>query len=162
MGAAPAAAHPAFRPTYVPVDSPLSLVGRDAPVRVQLALQQHAATNLQRHVLRALRRFTVLVVADLASFYVMREVLRTVRDYGWFGDRVAGRLGDVLPPGILNGWQDAAALFVALFLTGNYGRGGQRRDAQRLFIAWALATARALWVTLWTRGVAPGTGHFAV
>src|SRR5205823_4464815 len=90
----------------------------------------HAATNLQRHVLRALRRFTVLVVADLASFYVMRELLRTVRDYAWFGERVAERLGDLLPPGILNGWQYAAALFVALFLTGNYGRGAMRSRVQ--------------------------------
>src|SRR2546421_11874435 len=162
MGAAPTAAHPAFRPTYVPVESPLSLVGRDAPVRVQLALQQHAATNLQRHVLRALRRFTVLVVADLASFYVMREVLRTVRDYAWFGERVAGRLGDVLPPGILNGWQYAAALFVALFLTGNYGRGDQRRDPRRLFIACALATALPLWMTLWTRGLEPVVVQYGV
>src|SRR3989440_8052944 len=155
MGAAPAAAHPAFRPTYVPVDSPLSLVGRDAAVRVPLALPQHAATTLQRHVLRALRRFTVLVVADLASFYVMRELLRTVRDYAWFGERVAARLGDLLPPGILNGWQYAAALFVALFLTGNYGRGDQRRDPRRLFIACALATALPLWMTIWTRGLEP-------
>src|SRR2546421_2199847 len=162
MGAAPAAAHPAFRPTYVPVDSPLSLVGRDAPVRVQLALQQHAATNLQRHVLRALRRFTVLVVADLASFYVMRELLRTVRDYAWFGERVAARLGDLLPPGILNGWQYAAALFVALFLTGNYGRGDQRRDPRRLFIACALATALPLWMTLWTRGLEPVIVQYAI
>src|SRR5213079_2990063 len=68
---------------------------------------------------------------------------------------VAGRLGDVLPPGILNGWQYAVALFVALFLTGNYGRGDQRRDPRRLLIACALATALPLWMTIWTRGLEP-------
>jgi exopolysaccharide biosynthesis polyprenyl glycosylphosphotransferase len=124
-------------------------------VRVRLDLQQRAATNLRRHALRAVRRFAVLVVADLASFYVMRELVRVVRDYAWFGERIATRLGSVLPAGILNGWQYAAALFVALFLTRNYGRGDQRRDPQRLFIACALATALPLWMTLWTRGLEP-------
>src|SRR2546428_13765935 len=116
---------------------------------------QRAAANLHSHVLRAVRRFAVLLGADLASFYVMRELVRAVRDYGWLGERLAGRLGGILPHGILNGWQYAAALFVALFLTGNYGQGDQRRDARRLFIACALATALPLWMTIWTQGLQP-------
>src|SRR5204863_1896512 len=104
----------------------------------------------------------VLVVADLASFYLMRELVRTVREYAWLGDRVAERVGNALPPGILNGWQYAAALFVALFLTRNYGRGDQRRDPQRLFIACALATALPLWMTLWTRGLEPVIVQYAI
>src|SRR5207302_4873159 len=140
--------HPPFRPTYGTVQPASARAGRKAPVRMRLDLQQRAATNLRRHMLRALRRFAVLVVADLASFYVMRELVRAVREYAWLGDRVAARVGNALPPGILNGWQYAAALFVALFLTRNYGRGDQRRDPQRLFIACALATALPLWMTL--------------
>src|SRR5207302_87201 len=89
-----------------------SVVERHTPVRVRLDLHQRAATNLRRHALRAVRRFMVLVVADLASFFVMRELVRTLRDYAWFGERVAAGLGSVLPAGILNGWQYAAALFV--------------------------------------------------
>src|SRR5436309_14719346 len=73
--AAPPATHPPFHPTYVPA-APAAPAAppreRHTPMRVRLDLQQRAATNLRRHMLRALRRFAVLVVADLASFYVMR------------------------------------------------------------------------------------------
>src|SRR2546426_5955628 len=108
-----------------------------------------------------MRRFTVLLVADLASFYMMRELMRAVRDLALFGEGVAAPLQAALPRGILNGWQYAVALFVALFVTGNYGRGDQRRDVRRLFIASALATALPLWMTLWTRGLEPVTVQYA-
>ena len=154
-GAGPGAtAHLRFAPAYASV-RPAILFDLDAPVRVRLGLQQRAAANLHSHVLRAVRRFAVLLGADLASFYVMRELVRAVRDYAWLGERLAGQLGGILPHGILNGWQYAAALFVALFLTGNYGQGDQRRDARRLFLACALATALPLWMTIWTQGLQP-------
>ena len=153
-GASGATAHLHFKPVYGPVEFAPSL-HLEAPLRVRLGLQQRAVTNLHNHVLRAVRRFAVLLVADLAAFYVMREVVRTVRDYAWFGDSLAGQLEGVLPHGILNGWQYAVALFVALFLTGNYGRGDQRRGPRRLLIACALATALPLWMTIWTRGLEP-------
>src|SRR5438876_559788 len=139
-GASVATARLHFKPVYGPIEFAPSL-HLEAPLRVRLGLQQRAVTNLHNHVLRAVRRFAVLLVADLASFYVMREVVRVVRDYASFGDSLAGQLEGVLPHGILNGWQYAVALFVALFLTGNYGRGDQRRDPRRLLIACALATA---------------------
>src|SRR5207302_1523234 len=122
---------------------------------------RRAAANLRSHVLRAMRRFTVLLVADLASFYLMRELVRAVRDLAVFGEALADPLQAALPRGILNGWQYAAALFVALFVTGNYGRGDQRRDVRRLFIASALATALPLWMTLWTRGLEPVMVQYA-
>ena len=87
--AAPPAVHAPFHPTYTPVAPAAAPPGRKTPVRIRLDLQQRAATNLRRHMVRALRRFAVLVMADLASFYVMREVVRTVREYAWLGDRVA-------------------------------------------------------------------------
>ncbi len=149
-----ASGEPHFAPSYVPVES-AAFIRLDPPARVRLSLQRRAATNLRRHVLRAVRRFAVLVVADLASFYVMRELVRAVRDTGVLGAAVATRIQEVVPSGILSGWQYAAALFVALFLTGNYGFADQRRDARRLFIACALATALPLWMTLWTRGFEP-------
>ena len=124
---------------------------RDTPVR--LALQRRAQSNLQRHLFRAARRFFVLVVADLASFYVMRALVRAVRDDAILGTWVSSEVQLLLPSGILNGWQYAAALFVGMLLLGNYGPGDQRRDAKRLFLACALATALPLWMTLWTRGL---------
>ncbi len=125
----------------------------DAPAHVRLGLQRHASTNIRRHLLRAVRRFVLLLVADLASFYVMRELVRAVRDHAVLSEWVAGRVHSVVPSGILNGWQYAAALFVGLFVTGNYGPGDRRRDAWRLFLGCALATALPLWMAIWTRGL---------
>src|SRR5207247_3897920 len=51
---------------------------RNPPAR--LGLQRRAQSNFQRYFLRGLRRFAVLVIADLASFYIMRALLRAVRD----------------------------------------------------------------------------------
>ncbi|MGH7537100.1 MAG: sugar transferase [Gemmatimonadales bacterium] len=123
------------------------------PIRLRLDLQQRARDNLRRHVLRAATRFLVLVVADLASFGVMRELIRAVRDSALLGDWVAALITTITPRGILNGWQFAAALFVSLLVLGCYGRGDQRRDTRRLFAACALATALPLWMTIWTRGL---------
>ena len=160
LGAATAAAHPAFHPIYKTIEP--APAEADAPVRLRLGLQQRAVSNLRSHVLRSVRRFVVLVVADMASFYVMRELMRTLRERAWLGDRIAAPLQSTLPPGILNGWQYAAALFVALFVTGNYARGDQRRDPRRLFMACALATALPLWMTLWTRGLEPVVVQYAI
>src|SRR2546425_6380358 len=135
---------------------------RDTPVRVRLGLQQRAAANLRRHLGRAAYRFTVLVVADLSSFYVMRELVRAVRDYALLGERVAGEAQAVLPTGILNGWQFAAALFVGLLVMGTYGPGDLRRDVRRLFLACALATALPLWMRIWTRGLEPVLVQYAL
>ena len=119
----------------------------------RFGLQQRAQSNFQRYFLRALWRFVVLVVADLTSFYVMRALLRAVREQAALGSWISDQVSHLLPAGILNGWQYAAALFVSLILLGNYGRGDARRNPKRLFVACAFATALPLWMTLWTRGV---------
>src|SRR2546422_1146224 len=160
------AAHAHFAPVYAPVGAPSlidleapALIDLEAPARVRLGLQQRAATNLRSHVTRAVQRFGVLVVADLASFYVMRELVRAVRDLAVLGQAVAAPLQTVLPKNILNGWQYAVALFVALFVTGNYGRGDERHNPRRLFLAGAPATAPPPWMALWGRGGGPGGGQ---
>jgi exopolysaccharide biosynthesis polyprenyl glycosylphosphotransferase len=145
-----------------PPGSEPSVPQHDSPVRVRLDLQQRASTNIRRHLVRAVRRFASLVVADLAAFYVMRAVLRAVRDGAVLGYGLAGDARAVLPSGILNGWQYAAALFVGLLVTGSYGPGDRRRDARRLFFASALATALPLWMTIWTRGLEPVLVQYAL
>jgi len=124
-----------------------------SPVRLRLDLQRRARYNLRRHVVRAATRFGALVLADLLSFYVMRALVRGVRDAAVVGEWVANLAQSVLPVGILNGWQFASALFVALVVLGCYGAGDRRRNARRLFAACALATALPLWMTIWTRGL---------
>lgn len=136
-----------------PVLPPHAITAPGTPIRLQLDLQQRAHDNLRRYAQRAASRFLVLVVADLASFGLMRALIRAVRDQAALGGWIAARVEAVLPPGILNGWQYAAALFVALLALGCYGTGDRRRDARRLFAASALATALPLWMTIWTRGL---------
>ena len=127
---------------------------RRTPVRqVRLGLQHRGQSNFRRHFLRGLRRFATLLVGDLASFYIMRALVRAVRDSATVGPEIATQVLRWLPVGILNGWQYAAALFVGLLVLGNYGPGDQRRDPKRLFLACALATALPLWMTIWTRGL---------
>lgn len=135
---------------------------RDTPVRVRLGLQQAAPYNIRRHLVRAARRFTVLLVADLTAFAVMREFVRAVRDLGALG-AVGSSIAEAMTPrGILIGWQYAVALLIGLFATGNYGRGDQRRDPGRLFAACALATALPFWMTMWTHGVGGVVVQYAV
>ncbi|MGH7429209.1 MAG: exopolysaccharide biosynthesis polyprenyl glycosylphosphotransferase [Candidatus Methylomirabilaceae bacterium] len=127
----------------------------EKPQQVRLGLQRQAPANLRRHVLRAANRFFVLVTADLATFGLLREVIRVVRDRSVLGEWLAGHVQAVLPGGYMNGWQFAVALLVALVVTGNYAPGDNRRETGRLFIAVAVATALPLWTALWSRGLEP-------
>jgi exopolysaccharide biosynthesis polyprenyl glycosylphosphotransferase len=129
---------------------------------LRLNLQRRAYENLRRHVARAAIRFLVLLLADLASFYVMRGLLRALRNAAVVGGWVANLTQSVLPGGILNGWQFATAIFVSLALLGCYGAGDQRRDARRLFTAAALATALPLWMAIWIRGASLVALQYAV
>ena len=125
----------------------------NAPAQVRLGLQRRAPDNLRRHVQRAVVRFLALVVADLAAFGLMRELIRGVRDAAWFGEWFSYEVRSALPYGYMNGWQFASALFMGLLILGNYGPGDRRRDSWRLFLACALATALPLWTMLWARGL---------
>ena len=99
--------------------------------KVWLGLQRQAVYNLRRHVQRAVTRFAALLIADLAAFGLMRELIRSVRNEFAFGPQVANFLRDVVPTGYLNGWQYAAALVLGLVVLGNYGMGDRRRDPTR-------------------------------
>jgi len=131
-----------------------------APLRLRFGLQRRGQVNFRRHVLRAVRRFAGLLVADLSSFYLIRALLRAVREDAVLGSAVANNIGEVFQKGILNGWQFAAALIVGLIATGNYGQGDERKNPRRLFLGCALATALPLWMTIWTRGVEVVALHY--
>lgn len=149
--ASPARARPA-RPDQRRLEDATHLE-LETPAQARLGLQRRAPANLRRHVKRAVIRFVALVVADLAAFGLMRELIRAVREGELFGAWFSHQVQGALPAGYMNGWQFAAALFLGLFVLGNYGPGDQRRDPWRLFLACALATALPLWTMLWARGL---------
>jgi exopolysaccharide biosynthesis polyprenyl glycosylphosphotransferase len=88
--------------------------------------------------------------------------VRAVRDDAVLGQTISAEVSALVPPGILNGWQFAAALFVGLVILGNYGPGDARRNAKQLFLACALATALPLWMTIWSRGVEVAALQYAL
>ena len=147
---------PKVRPRPTPSDrrrlADTTLLKLNALAQVRLGLQQRAPANLRRHVQRAVVRFVALVIADLAAFGLMRELIRGVRDAAWLGGWLSDKVQAALPYGYMNGWQFASALFMGLLILGNYAPGDRRRDPWRLFLACALATALPLWTMLWARG----------
>ncbi len=123
----------------------------DPLARLRMDLQRRSRENLRRHTRRAVVRVGVLVLFDLATFWLLRAAIRAVRDYAMTGPVIAGFFQTYLPRGYLSGWQFGAALLVSLAVTGNYGQGDRRRNAGRLLAGCALATALPLWMPLWTR-----------
>src|SRR5438270_738145 len=78
LGAAPPATHVPFHPAYIPVEP--APPERKTPVRIRLDLQRPAATNLRRHMLRALRGFTVLVAERRVVDRIVARVQPPERD----------------------------------------------------------------------------------
>jgi hypothetical protein len=114
-------------------------------VQVRLALQRRATRTLRRHAVRSVWRGAVLVAAVLGAFWVLRGLLRGLRDGTLLGGAVADWVTAVVPVAHLSGWQFGAALFLGLAVTGNYGQGDRRRNPRRLLLGCALATALPLW-----------------
>ena len=129
------------------------LPGIDDGKQTRLGLQRGSGRNLSRHVRRTAVRAAVLVAADLAVFWVMRALIRAVRDDAALGTAASETLTRLLPRGYMNGWQFGAALLVGLLFTGNYGTGDARRDAGRLFRGCALAAGLPLWMSIWNLDV---------
>lgn len=124
----------------------------DDSAAARLHLQRRAPANLRFHVRQAATRFSVLFAADMLAYLVMRELVHVIRDRFLLGSGIAAYVESAVPRGILNGWQFAAAVFIGLFILGNYGQGDQRRDVRRLFAACGLAVGLTLWQALWMRG----------
>jgi exopolysaccharide biosynthesis polyprenyl glycosylphosphotransferase len=124
----------------------------DDHLRVRLGLQRRASSNVRRHVIRSARRLTVLFVADLGAVCGVDLLVRTVRQGGVLGDSFAAAFHALFPAGSIASPQYLVALFLALFITGTYGTGDQRRSPRRLFGAVWLAALLQVWTAVWSRG----------
>jgi exopolysaccharide production protein ExoY len=145
---------------------PVDLETRDPAGRVQLQLQlqRRAPKNLRLHFRRTVARFATLALADLLTFWAVRELGHLVRDQQWLGTVRAGSVLQAIlaSASYLDGAQYALALVVGLWVTGNYGWGDQRRDPFGLLAAVAVATAVVFWTPVWQQGLAALTLGYAL
>jgi exopolysaccharide biosynthesis polyprenyl glycosylphosphotransferase len=128
----------------------------DEHLRVRLGLQRRASSNVRRHVVRSARRLSVLFLADLTAVCGVDLLLRAIRDGGILGDRVAALAVAAFPSGAITSPPYLVALFLTLFITGNYGTGDQRRSPRRLFGAAWLAALLQVWTAVWSTGFGLG------
>ena len=125
-------------------------------------LHRRAVTNLRRHLIRSVIRVAALLSVDLMAFLLLRVVLRSARETAIWGAPLHSVVNRFFGEGYLGGGQFACALIVGLLVMGCYGAGDRRRDARRLFLACALATALSLWSQLWSGSPVVALGRFAV
>jgi exopolysaccharide biosynthesis polyprenyl glycosylphosphotransferase len=92
-----------------------------------------------------------LLGLDLGTFWVMRGIVRFIRDGAVLGASLAATTRSIFPVGILGGFNFVVALVIGLSLAGSYGSGDQRRDVGRIARGTALAVALAIWEPLWGR-----------
>jgi exopolysaccharide biosynthesis polyprenyl glycosylphosphotransferase len=128
----------------------------DEHLQVRLGLQRRASSNVRRHVIRSARRLSVLFLADLTAVCGVDLLVRTVRQGGILGDHFASLFHAVFPAGSIANPQYLVALFLGLFITGNYGTGDQRRSPRRLFGAAWLAALLQVWTAVWSSGFGLG------
>jgi len=108
-----------------------------------------AATNIRRHLWNAGVRVGILAAVDLAAFATLRLLVNVARSRPVLGPEVLEAVNGFLRKGFLGGWSFTVALLVSIAVTGNYGKGDQRRDPSRLFLACILAVGLVLWGSLW-------------
>ena len=75
---------------HVPPAEPLAPQGApplkiEKPAEIRLHLQRRGPANLRHHVRRAVVRLAVLVGADMATFALLRALIRAARDGAVFG-----------------------------------------------------------------------------
>ncbi len=147
-GGASAVLEPARRPAPSAADQ-----GDGDHTRVRLRLQRRAASNVRRHLVRAARRLSVLFLADLAAVCGIDLLVRTVRQGRLLGGDVASLFHALFPAGSIATTQYLVALFIGLYMMGNYGTGDQRRSPRRLYGAVWLAALLQVWTAVWSRGL---------
>jgi lipopolysaccharide/colanic/teichoic acid biosynthesis glycosyltransferase len=111
---------------------------------------RRAHRNIRRHWLRDATRLSFLVAADLATYIVLRQVVRAVRE-GLLGPAAADLVTTLFGEGFLAGYQFAVALVLSLFIAGAYGAGDRRRDTGRVLAGVALAALIVLYQFAWQR-----------
>jgi exopolysaccharide biosynthesis polyprenyl glycosylphosphotransferase len=113
---------------------------------LRLGLQRRASSNIRRHLLRHLRRVSVLLVADFVAVAGLDLIFASLLASG------AGFLGSFLQLQLASP-RYLVALGVGLYVAGNYSSGDDRRSAHRLLYGVFLAMLLEMWTVVWAGGV---------
>lgn len=126
---------------------PATSVPHDADhLALRLGLQRRASANIRRHLLRHVRRVSVLLVADFVAVAGLDLIFASLQASGadFLGSFLQLQLGS---PRYL------VALGVGLYVAGNYSSGDDRRSAHRLLYGVFLAMLLEIWTVVWAGGV---------
>src|SRR5690606_21460706 len=118
----------------------------DEVLAIRLGLQRRAASNVRRHLRRAARRLGVLLLADTTAVLLVDLLVQSARRSG------AGIVDTLFPNGLIATPQYLVALFVGLYVTGNYSAGDFRRSPRRLFLGVLVAALLQIWAVVWMSG----------
>lgn len=124
---------------------------RSSSATPRLALNSQAPRVVRLHLSRATLRIGALVIADIATLAILRELLFGLRDSAWLGTGIAGILQEVVPDGALSSVQIGIAVLIGLCTLRNYDPGDSRRDASRLILGAGLGVLITLWSILWSK-----------
>lgn len=117
----------------------------------RLLLQQRGPHASRKHLAHAIARFASLAALDTATFLMLRQGIRWLRDDAVLGAGIAGPLREVFPQGLLGGISFPIALLIGLFIADAYHRGDSRRDPRIVARGVGIAVAMTLWTTLWSQ-----------
>jgi exopolysaccharide biosynthesis polyprenyl glycosylphosphotransferase len=113
---------------------------------LRLGLQRRASSNIRRHLLRHMRRVSVLLVADFVAVTGLDLILASLQASG------VGFLGSLLQFQLASP-RYLVALGIGLYVAGNYSSGDDRRSAHRLLYGVFLAMLLEMWTVVWVSGV---------
>ena len=149
-GEAPAGSEPPDLNGHSRHQSTVASIPLDAEhLALRLGLQRRASSNIRRHLLRHLRRVSVLLVADFVAITGLGLVLASLEASG------VGLIGHIFRLPIATP-RFVMALAIGLYVAGNYSSGDDRRSAHRLLYGVSLATLLEIWAVVWAGGLTQG------
>ena len=133
-------------PDVLPIAPPTQLT---PSVPGPLVLQRCAPRVVRKHRNRGVKRWSALIVGDVAALLISRQMFMAVRDGDLVGLRIASIMQSLIPAGSIHLAQLLAAVLLGLMIFRAYGPGDKRRDVRALLSAAAAGVVLVCWSWLW-------------
>jgi exopolysaccharide biosynthesis polyprenyl glycosylphosphotransferase len=129
-----------------------------AQTNPRLRVQRAAARIKRRHFFRAVRRLSVLCIADVGVLFAARTVLQALRSAGWSGAVTTA----LFPEGLMGGWGSIAAVVVGLVAAGGYASEERWANFGHIIKGVAFGTGLAMWQSLDVVGIPWTVTHWVL